>query len=653
MTVQPSPTKKSLHSIMYESSNARWFLPSLFCLGMILWVLRKINPLFMIQPFAEDGTIFLYDAIHAPWTSLLSSHGDYLMFIPHLVALFSFKSLGLSNAPVGMYFTGIVIGTLCAIFFATKQFRFIIKNDLLRALCSMFIVLVPGIAQVYDYSISTVEYFLNIFLMLFTTLLLFRYDEYQSKSTKKKYLYTFFCSMSFLTSAYSVVFLPALVYVAIRQFRKNKKETITILSYAIPVIPLLFQIVTLYIDHFQNYSAQTNHVNGENTSSFLFLFAGGISKIFYSNTANLAHYSEWAVYFIGAAVVVFILLNSLKNGLKLELYILACIGAVLFLTAIVRGAQYIYNSPAVLGGYERYFFFATVFSFILIVRQFDKRRSLLFGFIFLAMMSVVVFNITSAFSIPPFPDVNYENMAKAYDQTGQYSCLINVSPYPYHFDVPCLKPTSINETTTIVTSGSPDAISGTMTTFTATVFPIPNAGTVQFHIDGMAVGNPVSVVGGQAVLSTPALPIGIHKIFASYSGDPAFYSSNSNMTSVTILSISNLRGANLSGADLKNINLSGANLYAANLSEANLNYANLSTANLQDSNLSEASLLGADLKEGNLQGSNLQGVNLQNADLTGANLQNVNLSGAILRDANITDANFTGALTNGCNGCHN
>ena len=75
---------------------------------------------------------------------------------------------------------------------------------------------------------------------------------------------------------------------------------------------------------------------------------------------------------------------------------------------------------------------------------------------------------------------------------------------------------------------------------------------------------------------------------------------------------SNLRGADLYGADLRGANLRGADLYGADLRGANL-YG--------------ADLRGADLREANLYGANLYGANLDGADLRGANLYGANLDG--------------------------
>ncbi|MGI0047462.1 MAG: pentapeptide repeat-containing protein [Nitrosotalea sp.] len=640
-----------MRTIVCDDVKTKWFLPTLFLLGLVLFIARKPEAAFVTQPGRiEDASVLLSQAIQYSWASFFVVYNSYLHFVPRAVTLFSLD-FGIANAPVVMNLTAIVIATLCAVFFATKQFRFIIKNDWLRAVCCLFIILVPGIDEIYS-NISSIQWFLNIFLMLFTSLLLFRYDEYQKKSKKEKYLYTFFCSISFLSSAFSVIFLPVLVYVIIREFRKNKNDLIAISSYAVPAILLLLQTLVLYITYSQQSRSPTLGVGSDVVISSINAFTISITKVFYHATPDIFQYLSGLMYLVPVAVVAFILLNSIKNGLRFEIYTLICMMATLFWTSLVR--RDLLDWQCLCGQMEeRYFFFAVAFAFILIVRQFDKRRSPLFMLVLLVTMIIITSNVVSGFSISFYHDDNWKYVAKLYDSSGQYQCYIGEVPHGWSIFIPCAKPVLTNETvitpnlssagpsvtftppiqqtTTSIAPSVSSVISGLPVTFTATISPTPNGGAVQFYVDGAAVNNPITIFGGQATLSTSMLSLGQHNVFASYLGGPNFNASMSDSTIVTVLSMSDLQGASLQDANLQGINLSGANL----------KQVNLSGANLQGANLQGADLSGADLQSANLQG----------ADLVGANLQNANLSGSILKGANTNGTNFAGATTNGCNGC--
>ncbi|MGI0074687.1 MAG: pentapeptide repeat-containing protein [Nitrosotalea sp.] len=283
-------------------------------------------------------------------------------------------------------------------------------------------------------------------------------------------------------------------------------------------------------------------------------------------------------------------------------------------------------------------------------------------------MIVVISNIVSGFVIPTSADENWKYVAGLYDSSGKYQCYVSEIPHGWSLYVPCSNPMSYNTTqssfssatygpsitftppviptTTTITSDSSVAIQNRGTTVTATISPIPDIGSVQFYVDNIVVGYPVTIFGGQSTLNTSLLPVGLHHIYASYLGAPNFYASKSDQITITVLSIQDLNGANLSGINMQGINMSGVNMQETNLSGANLQDVNLSNANLHDADLSGALFLGANLKETNLSGANLKG-----AILSGVNLSGADLSDANLKDANIRGANFTGSITNGCDGC--
>jgi len=310
------------------------------------------------------------------------------------------------------------------------------------------------------------------------------------------------------------------------------------------------------------------------------------------------------MYLISIALVAFILLNSVKKGIKLEIYTLICIFATLFFSSIVRGSTVDWTC---LCGQEqeRFFFFTIVFLLILTVRQLEHRKSSTFKLVFLAVMAIVVLNIASGFFIPVHAEENWKYVKNFYDPAGKYQCYIG-EPKGWSITIPCSRPISSNTTytnssvtfippvkptiTTILPS-STYTIDGAPETFTAKISPIPDGGSMQFYIDGKIVGNSITIFDGQATYSVP-LSIGTHQISATYFGAPNFNASTSNSITITVLPISKLKGINLSGANLERLNLSNVNMEDANLSDADLQGSNLT---------------GADLRQANTVGTNFQG----------------------------------------------
>ena len=98
----------------------------------------------------------------------------------------------------------------------------------------------------------------------------------------------------------------------------------------------------------------------------------------------------------------------------------------------------------------------------------------------------------------------------------------NVQPTPTSAQATTMVASVAVDTTTSLQSSEDPSKLGDSVTFTATVSPAQSTngtptGTVQFSIDGAAVGNPVSLdANGIATLTTSSLAVGSHTVTASY-----------------------------------------------------------------------------------------------------------------------------------------
>ncbi|MFL6025026.1 MAG: beta strand repeat-containing protein [Marmoricola sp.] len=91
------------------------------------------------------------------------------------------------------------------------------------------------------------------------------------------------------------------------------------------------------------------------------------------------------------------------------------------------------------------------------------------------------------------------------------------------------------DTSVALSTSDASAVSGEPLTFTAQVAPVaPGAGnptgTVQFAVDGVNLGAPVALTGGQAVSAVTNLQVGNHNVTANYSGDGSFAGQSTALT---------------------------------------------------------------------------------------------------------------------------
>ena len=125
--------------------------------------------------------------------------------------------------------------------------------------------------------------------------------------------------------------------------------------------------------------------------------------------------------------------------------------------------------------------------------------------------------------------------------------------------------------------------------------------------------------------------------------------------SAAMLVMSDFGFADMRKADLKQADMRGAKFSRANLSGADLTGARLGPMSIRGtmeyvwptdlslSRLTGSILRGADLSHVNFEGANLEGADLRDADLNGANLRDSFCKGADFRGANVKDIDIRGA----------
>ena len=93
-------------------------------------------------------------------------------------------------------------------------------------------------------------------------------------------------------------------------------------------------------------------------------------------------------------------------------------------------------------------------------------------------------------------------------------------------------PIDIDTTTTVTAPGT--ATAGDAVTLSASVSPAPLGGTVQFKVDGDAVGTPKTVTAGSASIQHTFASAGAHQVTAVFSGSTGFGASTSTAKTVTV-----------------------------------------------------------------------------------------------------------------------
>jgi hypothetical protein len=136
----------------------QWFLIT-FIICIIFIVTMSIEILWQPYIFAEDGSIFLKDAFSEGIKSLNNTYGGYISIVPRIIAIIAIFLGKRVNSIILviniMKCLSILYIALCINYFNTKEFKWFIKNRLVRFFISL--ILIEVIAN-QDYTLYSATY---------------------------------------------------------------------------------------------------------------------------------------------------------------------------------------------------------------------------------------------------------------------------------------------------------------------------------------------------------------------------------------------------------------------------------------------------------------------------------------------------------------
>lgn len=120
----------------------KFLLLIVFCCALLF--LRRPDGLLNAQFFAEDGTVFFKDAFElAIGDAIIKPYAGYFHLVPRIIAAFC-ALFPVSTIPTIYSAISLLITGICVSWFYLPHFRFIVRNDLLRLLFVLALVLGPN-----------------------------------------------------------------------------------------------------------------------------------------------------------------------------------------------------------------------------------------------------------------------------------------------------------------------------------------------------------------------------------------------------------------------------------------------------------------------------------------------------------------------------
>jgi hypothetical protein len=408
----------------------------LIVMSVILFF-RRPDALLHPQPFAEDGTIFIQGIINQSYHSFFVLYAGYLHLIPRLVTYFAMQ-FGLVNAPLLMNASSLIIAVFCSSYFFRKDFRFIIKNDLVRFLMCILIICIP---VNFWLNITNIQWVLSIYLTLWTLNILFNYDAAVSVRLSV-ILDAIIATLAFLTCSFSIILLPFLLLFFIKRILDKKLFTAFTTLQLLPLLALILQLIACYT------SKKTGSIS-INIMGIIYCFSLQALSCLYLPGKNTWIKPAFLAIIMMLLILSIVVINFYKRKDKsLDISILILI-LLYYVVVLVGRPDYVQSVQVLNDVYrlgDRFAFYPIALMLILIVRNIeynrqtpgkDKKTGLkLANYAQVIMLLIFLVNAIIGYYIPPLQDMNFGSYAKYYDPGGNYTYTIPINPPGWNFTAP-------------------------------------------------------------------------------------------------------------------------------------------------------------------------------------------------------------------------
>lgn len=389
-----------------------------FSVVALIIFFRRPDALLNPQPWAEDGTIFLAQALNDPVGSVFTTYAGYLHLIPRLVTLAALTT-GFANAPLFMNLSALVLSALSISYFADNRFRKVVGNDFHRLLLCILFSCMP-IRDIF-LNITNIQWFLVVYATLWVTDQWLNYGQTYERSTLVSLLETLLVALAFLTSPLSLILAPAVFILTVRRMRDSGWRSANFSILGLACLSIILQAGIIHLA-----STGSLRIGSVTLASFAGAFSEQVvARLLAIDPSTrvgqflISYAGRWPMYAVSLGIIL-----PIAAGVAKKKDIAGVWFGVLALVALLFELIFRpYGWPA-----GRFTFLPMCLLLILIVRHvktFD--RKLLKGLMLLFLLGVA-FSFAMHYEFTPFVNYNYKGYAAAYDRSGQWLLYAPINP---------------------------------------------------------------------------------------------------------------------------------------------------------------------------------------------------------------------------------
>lgn len=408
-----------------------------FIVCFILIIFRRPDMLFNPQPWAEDGTIFISDAIYMGFHSYFIPYAGYYHFIPRLITYLSvlvseWMGQGITLVPLFMNLSGIMIAAFCVSYFVFKRFDKITPFHL-RFISCIFIVSMPGIYELCG-TITNVQWWIGIFW--FFVCLDMVYNQRFPKAWELIFLIPFS-----LTGVLGVFVIPVCAYLLYIKWKHTKDIKKLVYDLIVSIALCAGTVVQIFV-------ALQERVSDIQQDSIMivtlvprFVLGGIFGRLVIPDFKEFVNMYMFSTLVLIGVLVLAIIVWSHKD--KKHLWFPATF--ILFHCMMtLKGAPFVftlYREPFPDFG-NRYIFIPASIVLIYLfssLQYFEVKKSRLIykNVALIAVVAMVTITSMNNYSLAPYKDKNYKVSVSNYNSKGNNKCSTEINPDGFGFVFPC------------------------------------------------------------------------------------------------------------------------------------------------------------------------------------------------------------------------
>jgi hypothetical protein len=390
-----------------------------FFVCLIIISVRSYERILIPNLWAEDGSIFLREAIMLGWKSLFLPYAGYYHTIPRILAFLA-QLLPAITFPYFIFVSTTLIYIATISLFASSNYYFYIKSNYLRFLVSIGLCMVPGLHEVLG-NLANLHWILFLYLCL--TLLKYPFAKFSSLD-----LFFIFCSIS--STGECILLFPLIVFQLFYigyHFKIFPNKLILILAFLLMFISLnIFQSSSRLEPSFLSTKEILKGWLYVINNFYIYQPILGDENVLVLNNKYIKIYNS-----IGTLLVFFLLFNLInKRNIQFKFFtLLICsIAFIPLLTFIVRPNSFgLYVNPLLVWKY-RYSFALAPWGLLFLATSISTLKSQNLKYNLMSLFIAFYFLLNQyRFFIPSYGEKSWLD----YYQTAQMSidtgCPPNVS----------------------------------------------------------------------------------------------------------------------------------------------------------------------------------------------------------------------------------